>query len=397
MNTAASARADVIIVGGGIMGCAAAFFLRRRGRSVILLERELVGRQASGANFGNVRRQGRHLHQLPLANRSREVWGRLPELIGEDVEFLPSGHIRITYDQERVGLLESYARDARDYGLELEMVSGDSMRKRFPYLGPEVRAGSLSPLDGHANPRLSAPAFCRAAARLGAQMIEHTEIALVEKEGEDFRAISTDGRVYRAPAMLITAGAWGDHLALQFGEPVPLIARGPQMGVTEPVPYGIRPVVGVSTNITEESLYYRQIPRGNIIFGGCGYGEVSTETIRAYVKPENTIRQLSQLRRLSPVLANVNLIRVWSGIESYLPDSNPVMGPSAKVPGLYYAFGFCGEGFQLGPGVGDVMAELIDTGATDVPLEHYAIGRFAAAEAILAAATSPAKAAAGTH
>jgi glycine/D-amino acid oxidase-like deaminating enzyme len=80
--------ADVIVVGGGLMGASAAFFLRKRGRSVILLERGLIGQQASGVNFGNVRRQGRYLFQLPLANRAREIWGKLPQLVGEDCEFL---------------------------------------------------------------------------------------------------------------------------------------------------------------------------------------------------------------------------------------------------------------------------------------------------------------------
>jgi FAD dependent oxidoreductase len=84
-------RTDVIVVGGGIMGAATAFYLRKRGRTVSLIERGLIGQQASGVNFGNVRRQGRYLPQLPLANRSREIWGRLDELLGEDAEFLPSG------------------------------------------------------------------------------------------------------------------------------------------------------------------------------------------------------------------------------------------------------------------------------------------------------------------
>src|SRR5437868_9698682 len=90
-------QADVIIVGGGFMGAATAFFLRKRGVSVILLERGLIGQQASGTNFGNVRTQGRHFEQLPLANRSRAIWGRLKELIGEDVEFLVSGNMRVGY------------------------------------------------------------------------------------------------------------------------------------------------------------------------------------------------------------------------------------------------------------------------------------------------------------
>ncbi len=199
--------ADVVIVGGGFMGAATAFFLRRRGVSVILLERGLVGQQASGTNFGNVRRQGRFLEQLPLANRSREIWGKLKELIGEDIEFIPSGHLRAGYRQQHVERLEKYEEDSRPYGLGLQILSGRLLRERFPFLGPEVIVGSYAPYDGHANPRLAAPAFARAAVRLGAQVVENTEILHVEKEGVDFRAIAADGRVFRAPAVLVTAGA----------------------------------------------------------------------------------------------------------------------------------------------------------------------------------------------
>jgi sarcosine oxidase subunit beta len=371
-----TAEADVIVVGGGIMGAASAFFLRRRGRSVILLERGLIGQQASGVNFGNVRRQGRFLPQLPLANRSRAIWGRLNELLGEDAEFLPSGHIRVCYRQEQIGELEAYAAAARDYGLDLELISHNALRERFPFIGPDAVAGSYSPIDGHANPRLAAPAFGRAAARAGVQLFEETEILTAEKDGADFRVESADGRVFRAPSLLITAGAWGAHLSSQFGEPVPQAVHGPQMGVTEPVPYRIGPVIGVSSKIAEEVVYLRQIPRGNVIFGGGNRGPAYPDLRRAYVLPQNTMTQLPQLRRLVPALARLNIIRVWSGIEAYLPDDRPVMGPSSKVSGLFYAFGFCGHGFQLGPGVGDVMAELIDTGRTTTPIEPFRIARF---------------------
>ena len=370
------AQADVIVVGGGIMGAASAFFLRRRGRSVILLERGLIGQQASGTNFGNVRRQGRFLPQLPLANRSRAIWERLNELLGEDAEFLPSGHIRVCFRPEQVGELEAYAEAARTYGLDLEMISHNALRERFPFIGPDAVAGSYSPTDGHANPRLAAPAFGRAAARAGAQVFEETEILTAEKDGADFRVESADGRVFRASSLLITAGAWGTLLSSQFGEPVPQAVHGPQMGVTEPVPYRIKPVIGVSSKITEEIVYLRQIPRGNVIFGGGNRGPAYPDLRRAYVLPQNTMTQLPQLRRLIPALAKLNIIRVWSGIEAYLPDDRPVMGPSSKVSGLFYAFGFCGHGFQLGPGVGDVMAELIDTGQTMTPIEPFRIGRF---------------------
>ncbi|WP_062205468.1 FAD-binding oxidoreductase [Aureimonas sp. AU12] len=371
-------RSDVVIVGGGIMGCASAFFLRRRGLSVTLIERGLTGQQASGTNFGNVRRQGRYLHQLPLANRAREIWGRLPELIGEDCEFVASGHLRVCYTPDQAARLEAYARDASAYGLDLEMISANALRHRFPYIGREAIAGCFAPVDGHANPRLTAPAFGRAAVRAGARLEEGTEVLGIERDGEDFRVATRERGEFRAPVVLVTAGAWGNRLSSTFGEPVPLSVHGPQMAVTEPLPYRIEPTFGVSTPHVHETVYFRQVKRGNIVYGGSTRGPASNETNRAAVLPENILGQFAQMRRVIPALARVAIIRTWSGVESYLPDDVPVMGPSATTPGLFYAFGFCGAGFQIGPGVGDVMAELIATGATTTPIEPYSIARFAA-------------------
>ncbi len=369
-------QADVVIVGGGLMGAATAFFLRQRGLSAILLERDMVGSHASGTNFGNVRRQGRFLPQLPLANRSREIWGRLPELLGEDAEFLPSGHLRLAFRDEDVATLEAYARDARPYGLELELISGNALRMRFPFLSPEVRMGSFSPLDGHANPRLAAPAFARAAARAGAVVHEGAEVLSITKSAEDF-VVETSIGAFRAPLLQVSAGAWGGRLAAAFGEPVPITPRGPQMAVTEPVPYRIEPVLGIATKVAEEGVYLRQVKRGNIVFGGGNRSEASLDTKRARLDPLNTLAQLPAIARLLPAVRALSVIRTWSGVEGYMPDDIPVMGPSGRIPGLFYAFGFCGHGFQLGPGVGATMAELIATGAPGVPIEPFSITRFA--------------------
>ncbi len=371
---------DVLIIGGGLMGSSAAFFLRQtHGLSVTLIESDLVGRQASGTNFGNVRRQGRPIHQLHLANRSLEIWRKANELLGADVEYLQSGHIRVCYRErsENIAKMEEYAVDARQNGLDLEILTGNALRDRFPFFGTDVLAGSYSAMDGHANPRLAAPAFARAAQRLGAQLFENTRIGHVSKVGTDFIAASKDGRVFKAPVLLITAGAWAGELSAQFGEPVKLTARSPTMSVTEPVPYAIAPAVGVMTPLEVETVYFRQVARGNIVLGGSTRGPAVAETYRSFVKPQNTLTQLQQLRRLAPALARLNIIRVWTGIEGYMDDSLPVMGPSATTSGLFYAFGFSGSGFQIGPGVGQTMAELIATGATGIDLSHYRVERFA--------------------
>ncbi|SDO68683.1 sarcosine oxidase subunit beta [Rhodoferax sp. OV413] len=376
--SAATFDTDVLVLGGGLMGTSTALFLRQHGKSVTLLERELVGRQASGTNFGNVRRQGRELHQMPLANRARAVWGRIKELLGEDVEFVPYGHLRVCYTEKQAAVIEKHARDVKPLGLDLELFSAAQLQKRWGIFAPGVVGGSLSPHDGHANPRLAGPAFARAAQRAGANIVEHAEVLQVERDGNGFVAHTADGRRFRAPQMLVACGAWSNRMAEQFGERVPMEARGPQMGVTEPLPYALGPSIGLSSPIETEGLYFRQIARGNIVFGGGLKGPAHADLIRAYVKPDNVLRQLRELRRFVPAFEHVQLIRVWSGIEGYTADWQPVMGPSAKLPGLHYAFGFNGEGFAISPGVGETMAELMATGSTSIPLEPYWIGRFAA-------------------
>ncbi|HBM62634.1 MAG TPA: sarcosine oxidase subunit beta [Pseudomonas sp.] len=370
-------KSDVLIIGGGIMGAASAFFLRQRGHSVTLLERDQIGQYASGVNFGNVRRQGRYLGQLELANRSFALWKRLPELIDDDLEFIASGHMRVCYRENEIAELEAYAAAPEAAQLDLQIYRGAELHRRFPFLGPDVKGGAYAPHDGHANPRLAAPAFARAARRIGARIEEQTEVAEVQKLAGEFGVTTTDGRQYRAAQLLITAGAWGEKLSAQFGEPVPLDTHGPQMAVTEPVPYALPTVIGVFTKIPEEVIYFRQIPRGNIIIGGGYRSKPDMVNRRAYVEPRSILNQIRQMRRLLPGVGSLNIIRVWSGIESYLPDSLPIMGPSGTVDGLYYAFGFCGHGFQLGPGVGDVMAELISTGSTSTLIEPFSIRRFA--------------------
>tara|TARA_B100001059_G_scaffold87899_1_gene86286 strand:- start:13258 stop:14376 length:1119 start_codon:yes stop_codon:yes gene_type:complete len=367
-----------LIIGGGIMGTSAAFFLRQRGRSVRLLESGLIGRQASGTTFGNIRRQGRPLDQLPISNRAIDIWRNSKQLLGEDVEYVEGGHMRVCYKDrpEYVEIFEKYAKDAAETGLDLEILNSNELRSRFPFLGPDCLAGSYSANCGHANPRLASPAFARAAQREGALIHEQTRVVEVEKENEDFRVTAVDGRVFKAPILLITAGAWGDILSKQFGEPVPLIARAPTMSVTEPVPYQILPTIGVATPLEEETVYFRQVTRGNVIIGGSTRAPAYRDVERAYVEPENILSQLREIRKFAPPLAKLNIIRVWSGIEGYLPDSQPLMGLSSKVSGLHYAFGFSGSGFQIGPAVGDIMAELIDTGATDIDLSNYDMKRF---------------------
>ncbi len=368
---------DAIVLGGGLMGSAAAYFLARRGVKTTLIERGRVGTGATIASFGNIRRTGRYLPQLPLAHRSRALWGEAEKMLGRDVEFRATGHVRLAFDQAAVADMRRYIEAARPWGLDLEELGPREIGGRFPGLGPEALGASFSPRDGCGNPRLIATAFADAARRLGATIVEEAPAGEIGRTGAGFE-VSTPKGTFAAECLLNTAGAWGGRLAANFGEAVPIFPNGPQMGVTEPLPHRVLPVVGMWVHGGGPDGYLRQVERGNIVFGG-GVERVAVDLDPGFAKPDPARLpvQLRVLVRLLPALATASVIRTWSGCEGYVADKLPVMGASATTPGLFHAFGFSGHGFQLGPGVGDVMAELIATGHTDTPLADFRIDRFA--------------------
>ncbi|WP_297773843.1 FAD-binding oxidoreductase [uncultured Roseovarius sp.] len=367
---------DVIVLGGGLMGTASALFLARRGARVTLIERRRIGAGATVASFGNIRRSGRHLAQLPLAARSLAIWNEAQTLLDRDVEFRATGHLRLIFDADGLEDMRSYARAASAQDLTLEELGPDDLRNRFPGLGPDAIAASFSPNDGSANPRLVAPAFADAAARAGACIIDQAPVLKIGHSEAGFVVETTKG-LHRAAVLLNCAGAWGRDVAARFGEDVPLSTWGPQMAVTEPLPYRIAPVVGVWTRA--HGAYLRQVERGNVVFGGAvSRIPVAPDPGFARADPTCLPAQVAAVLRLVPALADAAVIRQWSGCEGYVADTLPVIGPSGTTPGLFHAFGFCGHGFQLGPGVGDAMAELIATGHCATPLEDFAITRFAA-------------------
>lgn len=363
---------DVLVQGGGGAGCSAALHLAQRGLRVILLERGLVGGQASGVNYGGVRQQGRHPAELPIARRSREIWGRLKDLVGTDAEFTVTGHLKLARSDAEEADLIAYLDVAKQHDLPLRMVGRNAIHREYPWLGPKVVAGSFAPEDGAANPRLLAPALAHAARAAGADIREHSEVVAHSHDGARFTVRTHSGDEFCAPVLVNMAGFWGGKVAEAFGESVPVSPLSPNMAVTEPLPYVVEPNLGVVGG----NVYLRQIPRGNVIFGG-GHGENDAAIPWSRPLPDVTIESAQRAIELVPMLAGAQIIRSWTGIDGQMPDRIPVIGPSGTTPGLFHAFGFSGHGFQLGPAIGAIMAELVVDGRTDVPLDAFRIGRFA--------------------
>lgn len=365
------AKSDVLVVGGGIAGCATALHLARRGRKVTLLERDQAGTRASGVNFGGLRQNGRDLRELPIAMRARALWDELPALVGFDGEFRATGNLRLASDEERVQQLDRFFTEATAMGLGLVRLDRNELKARFPWLSAKPIRGVLCPSDGHANPRLVGPAFAFAAQAAGATLIEHAEITDGWYANGAFEVRATDGRTFTAPVLVNCAGAWAGTIAGWFGEEVTLVPEAPQVQVTEPLPYRIEPVLG----FVGGDFYLRQTLRGNILFGS-GQGRASPDILRSRPLPETMRRGAEIAIDFIPDLAHVPIIRSWTGVDGDTADGVSVVGPSETHPGLFHAFGFNGHGFLLGPAVGAVLTELIIDGKTPTDISSLGIGRF---------------------
>lgn len=362
---------DVAIIGGGTAGCAAALALAAKGARVAVFERATVGSQASGVNYGGVREQGRALVELPLSRRARAIWDRLGELVGNDCEFQATGHLKLARSESEMAELERFARGASAYGLEIELIGRNALRDRYPWLSDRVVGASLCRSDGQANPRLVAPSFAQAARQAGAEICEHEGVIAATRDAGGFRLETERGRRAVAAAVVNAAGAWGARVAAWFGETAPLEAQPPNMQVTEPLPYRL----DINLGVVGGDVYARQIPRGNLIFGG-GRGWIDQARERTRPATGTIVSAMAGLVEILPWTSGAHVIRTWSGIEGFMSDDIPVIGPSRTTPGLVHAFGFSGHGFQLGPVMGEILAEVVDTGQSSTPIEAFSIGRF---------------------
>jgi sarcosine oxidase, subunit beta len=368
---------EVAIIGGGLMGSSAALALRRQQCSVALLEQGWCGAQASGVNYGGVRRQGRAALQLPLAQRAHAIWKRLPEVIGSDGEYVISGHLKLARSDADMAVLEAYRELAQPFGLQLELLGREAVHNRYPWLGKEVAGASLCADDGHANPRLVAAAFALAAKHQGAQIREGSAVDTAAFDGTYFTLRTSNGLEVQSRFLLNCAGAWAAGIAAQFGERVPEQTIYPNMWVTEPLPK----LIDVNLGIVGGGVYARQIERGNFVVGGGGRGSGSDRPAMQATRPTSTatFNAMGLIGDIIPALCHALVIRSWSGVEGAMPDDQPVIGPSRTTPGLLHAFGFSGAGFQLGPAVGEVLADLVLHGKTATPIAPFGIDRFSLA------------------
>jgi sarcosine oxidase, subunit beta len=368
-----STSVDVAIVGGGLMGCYSAYFLRRRGHSVVVIEKGSACAAASGVNFGNLRLQGRAPEEFPLSLRAHAIWEDLARLTGEDCGINHCGHVYLGLAASDAPKLELVAHEARAAGLDVELLDAPTARRRWPVLSSMVTGASWSKRDAVADPAVASPSVVLLAQRAGARFREHTRVISIEPAGSGFILRTEQGDSVTCGQVVNAAGAWAGDIARQFGEPVPIFAAGPPLFTVTPQ----NAYAGPSLHALDGTLMLRPGRNNEAVAGSFPRVKADIAAGTATVPEDRVERGLARLAQVVPGLGRMRAGRVWSGVEGYLPDMLPVIGWSRTTPGLLHAFGFSGHGFQLAPGVGAVVADLIVDGASQTQIERFSIERFA--------------------
>lgn len=363
--------ADVIVIGGGLHGCATALHLTRAGLRATVVEKDYVGRHASSANAGGVRRLGRALPEIPLAKAALEAWHEIPDLVDDDCGFVSSCQVKVAETETELQAQCERRSSLLSIGFEHEeIIDRAQLRELLPAIAPHCVGGMVVRGDGHANPFLTVQAFKRKALALGVRFLEGSPVKALKKQGALWRVQSSQGDL-QTPTVVNCAGAWGGRIAAMLGEHVPVQAQALMLMITARVKSFVAPVVGAQGR----TLSFKQFGNGTVLIGGGYQGRAELDSNRTHLNFTGLSASAATAAALFPGLSGVQIVRCWAGIEGVMPDGIPVIGASA-APGAYHAFGFCGHGFALGPVVGRAIAELVTTGKARLPLEAFDIGRF---------------------
>ena len=369
---------DVVIVGGGLHGCSAALHLARRGARVVVLERDHVGRHASGANAGGVRSLGRHPAEIPLARASRALWAQIAELVDDPCGFEVSGQVMVAETEAELDRLRTRAALVRDLGFaHEELLDAAALFAAVPALGRHCRGGLIVRDDGFADPWRTTQAFRRKAVALGVDIREQCGVRSIRRHGAAWE-VSTDGGTVAAGVLVNCAGAWAGTIAAAIGDAATPQPIAPMMMVTARLPPFLAPVV-IGTG---RKLSFKQQPNGTVLIGG-GHlarlrpGQSGTAPLFDGLALTELAESARTVCALFPAMHSASVVRCWHGIEARMPDDIPVIGASAAHAAAFHAFGFSGHGFQLGPVVGSILADLIGDGRTNLPIAPFEITRFA--------------------
>ena len=369
--------AEVIIIGGGIIGCATAYYLAKKSISVIVLEgSECIGNAGSSRNGGGVRQSGRDPRELPMVMWGiKNLWPNLSEELGVDVEYTQKGNLRLGKTQAHLKMLQGLTDSAVKCGLDVKMINGDEVRKINPYLSSEVIGASWCPTDGHANPLTATLAYYKKARELGVQFITGETVIDLKKIKGKIRKVITQDNIYEGEKVLVASGYDSRDITATVGIDIPMQAIKMECLVTEAEPYMFDQMLGTA----EADFYGHQTKHGSFVFGGStgleGYNKDNGKLVSSSLGASCTCRGIM---KYFPALSDAKIVRAWTGYIDECADKIPVISSIEEVPGLYVACGFTGHGFGIAPAAAYNIAEMMSDGTPTVDMTAFRYDRFKA-------------------
>jgi len=345
--------ADLVVVGGGLMGLSTAVHAARAGLAVVVLERCWPGRHASGANAGGVRSLNRHDAEIPLARAALRRWHELPELVGDTGGFVASGQVRVAEDETQAASLEARVARLEAMGYAHERwLDAAELSHRIPALARHCTGAILVEDDGHADPHRTTRAFASSARQQGVELRSDWPVRSLAPKATTI-TVEGDAGSIEAPMVVNAAGARRAGLAAGLGDAVPLRAAG-------------------------RKLSFKQLATGQVVVGGGFEGRADPASGRSTLDHGALATNAANASSLFPEpLRHARILRAWAGIEGMLEDGLPVIDRSPAHQGLAHAFGFSAHGFALSPLVGRLVTDLLLDRPCKFDLEPFRLDRFA--------------------
>lgn len=366
-------RANCVIVGGGIVGCATAYYLAKRGmKEILLLEKDFLASGATGRCGGGVRQQWSTPENVKLAMGSVRIFENLSQDMGMDIEWNQGGYLILTSTDEELEQFRKNVEMQRELGLEVTVVSPREAKEILPILNPDpFLGGTYCPTDGHANPFLVTYAYAKAATSLGVRIVTKTKVEAIDVNQGRVKAVITTGGRVETPAVLNAAGGHSGEIGKMVGLNLPVQSYRHEILVTEP----LNPLFDTMVISFDHNIYFSQHRSGGIVGGQSNPGEPPGFEMRSGLP---FLEQFSEkLIRFIPALGQVKVLRQWAGLYNVTPDAQPILGGVEAVKGYYQAVGFSGHGFMLAPKTSELMAELVAEGKESLPeIEGLHLRRF---------------------
>jgi sarcosine oxidase subunit beta len=354
-----------VVIGGGIAGVTTALYLARAGRDVLVIDRGEPWGQSSGANAGTVVLFIIPPAVLPLTFRTLVLWPSLGAEAGHPDLFRREGGLCVAMTGREDRALRAWLAVQEAQGVMGELVEGNALRARAPWLGREVRSAVHCAEDGYVSPLEAGPALIGLARAAGVRMLAGTAITAIAPSGSGWRVDTPAGSV-RCRDIAITAGAWSGQVTALCGVGLRIFVDVNMLAATEPSP----PVLDRVVTHIGGSLSLKQFDNGTCLIGGGWQGKGSLREATRAVHAGNLLQNLRFAARAVPALREAHLTRAWAGYEGVAADSLPLFGPLPGRPGIFMAA--CARGgFLLGPALGYHLAELMLEGRCSVPIAAF--------------------------